>query len=146
MQYKKSFLLLFFGFLTSCQAHRLSIQTQYISRESLASYNVGTPDANLDHPTIGQRLLIEWSLPTDYLCYQDLTLVLKVRFKNRKEEEKSFHIQEKRGTYLYYLVNEKFCETGGIATYKAEMKSDGCIIDTWSHPLWTDLITFQIPN
>lgn len=132
--------------LTGCQAPHLNIQTQYISREDLASSYTDTPDAEWHSPTIGQRLLIEWALPDDYSAYENLTLLLKVRFKNRQEEESRFTINNQRGTYLYYVVNEKFCQTGGIITYKAEISNGECVLDSWVHPLWMNLITFQIPD
>ncbi len=144
MQYRTSFFILIFFVLTGCQAHRLNVQTQYISREDIASFYVGTPDAEKDCPTIGQRLLIEWMIPKEYLCYPDLKLILKVRFKNRKEEESSMSIKDKKGTYLFYVVNDKFCETGGISTYKVEIRAGQCILDSWLHPLWMDLITFPV--
>lgn len=132
-------------FLTSCQVHHLNVQTQYLTHENLASYYVGTPDPEKDCPTIGQRLLIEWSLPKDYLCYSDLKLNLKIRFRNRKEEEIGVSIGEKSGTYLYYVINKKFCQTGGIATYKVDLIGERCLLETWQHPLWSELITFQNP-
>ncbi|MFI5343180.1 MAG: hypothetical protein ACHQUC_03055 [Chlamydiales bacterium] len=138
--------LLAIGFLTSCQVHHLNVQTQYLTHENLASYYVGTPDPEKDCPTIGQRLLIEWSLPTDDLCSGDLKLNLKIRFRNKKEDEVWVPINEKSGTYLYYVINKKYCQTGGIATYKVDLIGNGCILETWQHPLWSELITFQIPQ
>lgn len=142
----RTILFLAIGFLTSCQVHHLNVQTQYITQENLASYYVGTPDPEKNCPTIGQRLLIEWSLPKDDLCGRDLKLNLKIRFRDKTEDEMRLPIQEKSGTYLYYVINKKYCQTGGIATYKADLIADDCILETWQHPLWSELITFQIPQ
>jgi hypothetical protein len=146
MRYHHLFFLASLLLLTSCQAYRLNVQTQYVSRENLASYYVGTPDAEKNCPTVGQRLLIEWNIPQEYLCYPDLKLNIKVRFKNRKEDECSILLKENKGTYLYNVVNDKFHETGGISTYKVEISTEQCMLETWQHPLWAELISFQIPE
>ena len=44
--------------LTSCTEQRLAVQSQYIGLETLASYHVNTPDPHLNHPPIGERLII----------------------------------------------------------------------------------------
>lgn len=143
MHYKFSFLLLFLGILTGCQARYLSVQTQYVSQENLASFHVGTPDAEKRCPAIGQHLLIEWSIPSGCLFSNNLTLKLKVRFKNHQEEEHTVNLKNRKGTYIYKLLNEKFFESGGIFTYKIEIWSDECVLDAWNHPLWADLITLD---
>ncbi|WP_228840624.1 hypothetical protein [Candidatus Protochlamydia phocaeensis] len=140
------FLGLFQLALSSCVFQRLSVQTHYLSHENLASYYVYTPDPHLDNPIIGQRLLIQWSLPSSYCAYDDLALHLKVRLRNHKEETISLPLKSMKGTYLYYVVNEAYCESGGVATYKIDVTGGGCVLETWKHPLWVDLITFNIPQ
>lgn len=129
--------------LSGCSLHRLTVQTQYLSHENLASYYVGTPDAHLDHPTIGERLLIQWSLSKCAFEWRNLTLHLKIRFHNHKEDEIRVQIENQSGYYLYDLTNEKFCETGGILTYLAEIRDGDCVVESWKHPLWTPLISFD---
>lgn len=146
MRYIKTLFLLSLGLLTGCQAHFLNVQTQYLSLENLASVHVGTPDLAKDKPVIGQRLMVEWALPRNYQCFEDIELVLKVRFRNRKEDEAIVPVNRRKGIYLYYVVNQKYCETEGIATYKAELWNKGCLLETWQHPLWSELISFQIPE
>ena len=123
--------------------HRLEVQTQYLSHENLASYYVGTPDPLLNDPIIGQRLLIQWCFPRKFdRC--DLQLHLKLRLRNHEEKELIRPITENRGYYLYDLVNQAYCESGGILTYKVEIRKGPCILETWKHPLWVDLITFTL--
>ncbi len=129
--------------LTSCQTGYLNIQTQYLSYENSASYRVNTPDPKRDQPTFGQRLMITWTLSNCFGKYQTFSLNLKVRFKNHQEEEICISIENPKGTYIYNLLQTKYVETGGIATYKAELLADGQVIDYWIHPLWTKLITFK---
>lgn len=129
--------------LNSCTCHRLSVQTDYISRENLASYYVDTPDPLLNNPPIGQRLIISWSLPKEYLTYSDLHLNLIVRFHNREQQIQDIPIPDMRGTYLYEILNKQFCQTGGILTYKVTLMGNGCSLEEWRHPLWAHLITFE---
>jgi hypothetical protein len=131
---------------TSCHVHRLSVQSQYFTQENLASYHVGTPDPQLNHPSIGQRLLIQWSLSSEEMLNEELILYLKVRFRNHGEEEIQIPLTMKWGTYLYLIKDQKFLEVGGILTYLAEIRSDSCIIASWKHPLWTNLIIFDEPT
>jgi hypothetical protein len=130
-------------FLSSCTMHRLDVQTQYLSHENLASYYIGTPDPCQDNPTIGQRLLIQWSLSSCEVAEQELFLHLKVRFRNHKEEEIKAVINKKKGFFIFDLTNQKYCETGGVLTYIAEIRNEECVIECWKHPLWTELISFD---
>lgn len=138
--------LLLLVLLTSCQPHLLDVQTQYLTHENLASFYVNTPDPARNDPDIGERLMIRWSIPSDYLCYDNLSLHLRVRFKDREEEEKILALTRKSGTYLYCVINETFCRTGGILTYKIDLIGGGCILETWRHPLWSELILFDNPE
>jgi len=130
--------------LSSCTCQRLTIQSEYLGRESLASYYVNTPDPLLDAPPIGQRLIIGWSIPKSYLAYSDLHLHIIVRLRNREQDIQQVLITDIRGTHLYELLNEKFCQSGGILTYKVTLIGNGCLLEEWHHPLWTDLITFDL--
>lgn len=137
-----SFYICFFLIFTlsSCTKH-LSVQTRYLSEESLASYYVNTPDPNLLHPIAGQRLLIMWNLPKEYEIYEELEVHLKVRWRNHQEERVIIPVKDNlRGYYMYDLVKERYCESGGILTYKVEVVGDGIILDSWIHPLWAKLI------
>lgn len=137
------FLLLSLCFLSSCSFQRLSIQTQYISNENLASYIIGTPDPDLDSPLIGERLFIQWNISKCHFIRQELFLYLKVRLRNHQEEEQIIQIKKSCGYYLYNLINQEYCESGGIHTYYAEIRNKECVIATWKHPLWTPLILFE---
>jgi hypothetical protein len=133
--------------LSSCMMHHLEVQTQFITKESLASYHVLTPDPQLDHPTIGQRLLVQWKFRASEVSGLPLTLHLAIRFRNNEKEELTMPIDTNcklfvGGSYLYELVNEDYFKTGGILTYLAEVKSNDEVIACWRHPLWTELIEF----
>lgn len=129
--------------LTSCKTHYLNVQTQYLSRENLASFHINSPDPCLEKPIIGQRLLIEWALPKNFCHYPNINMKLKVRFRNHKEEEISIPIQKRWGNYLYCVLEDQYFKTQGIVTYKVDLFTDNCLISSWKHPLWSELITFE---
>lgn len=140
-----------FLFLSSCNLHRLNVQSQYISRNNLASFYTQTPDPKLIHPIIGQRLLIEWCLSNHEIKNKDLELYAIIRLKNNREIEKNVHIPSSRGKIrrgyeIFELINEDYCESGGIQTYKVELYCEGEIIDRWIHPLWAKLILLTEDN
>lgn len=134
-------------FCTSgCTLHRLDVQTQYLTSDYLASFHIGTPDPLLSEPLIGQRLLIQWSLNAEEVREENLFLYLKVRFRNHHEEEVIIPITSKRGTYLYRVNSELYCQTKGILTYLAEIRNSTCTLARWKHPLWVEWIQLHVPE
>ena len=139
-------LLLGLGILigsNSCNLHRLDVQTQYLSRENLASFHINTPDPHLDHPIIGQRLLIQWCLPSQEVEEQTLFLYLIVRFRNHEQKEFKIPVDANRGYTVFDFTGQDYWESGGLLTYKAEIRNDSCVVASWKNPLWANLITFD---
>ncbi|KIC71811.1 hypothetical protein DB44_CX00060 [Candidatus Protochlamydia amoebophila] len=128
---------------TSCSLQRLNVQTHYVNREQLASYHVYTPDPHKENPTIGQTILIQWHMLKQDQNFREFYLHLAIRFRNRREENIYLQLTKSSGTYLYHLLNENFCFSGGIATYKIDLIGDECLLESWTHPLWVDLISFD---
>lgn len=126
--------------LTGCSMENLSIHTEYINKEHLASYHIDTPDPLLLNPPIGQRLVIQWNILRKYRCYDESYLILRIRFRNRQEEIKKIPIDLMIGFYCYDLLNEDFIKKKGILTYKVDLIRDGLTIETWQHQLWVELI------
>jgi hypothetical protein len=126
--------------LSGCTHQTLTIFTDYITEENLASYHVETPDPSLICPPLGQRLILSWTLPKEYKIYSDLQITLTIRFYNREEIVKSLSLRQATGTYVFYLVNEEFFEKKGIAAYKAILKGNGNPLQEWCHQLWAELI------
>lgn len=141
MKYYLSFLFLIL--CTSCSS-RLSVQTDYLTRERLASYYVGTPDPNLNKPLIGQRLLITWTLSKEDLKIANLYLHIKIRLRNREEIEVFQPITCLTGYYIYSLPDSLYLQSGGLLTYKVDLIGDEIVIESWQHPLWGDLIKIQL--
>jgi len=128
---------------TSCQQSYLTVQTDYLSYKNLASYYVGTPDPRMNCPPIGQRLIISWSVPKSFLCYENLHLEVIIRFRNRQEQIELFNISNQRGTYVYTILNNDFIEKQGILTYKIDLVANDCVLEEWRHQIWAELI--EIP-
>jgi hypothetical protein len=149
IKYKSPLLLL--AFFTSCSSPPLHLHTAFISKDQLASYHVGTPDPRLMHPDIGQRLVIQWSLPTNLYNYPDLQLVVVLRLANGTEQQLNypitqtwhsvFHPTQHYGTEVFTLLDEEFLTTGGIITYKAKIHSGSVVLAEWYHCLWNETIT-----
>lgn len=127
--------------LTSCM-ERLTVHTEYLSYKNLASFHVGTPDPELFCPTVGQRLVIHWTLPNSFCSYNQLTLKIKIRFSNNEETEVNVRLNHLQGTYIYSLLNDDFFEKCGILTYKVDLLGDDLVLETWNHQLWAERITF----
>lgn len=135
------FLILFF-MLTACvNQGKLSVFSDYVTQEYLASYHVGTPDPSLNAPTIGQRIYVRWNLAKNH-GYCELTLKLRVRFKDRSEITEYVQLNQPCGMYTYSILNEEYFARNGIMTYKIELLGDGQRIDEWQHQMWVELVIF----
>lgn len=134
------FFIIFNFLMVGCSSEYLTIYTDYLSHENLASYHIGTPDPQLNNPPIGQRLLISWSLPKNYLQKEDLHLDIIIRFRNREELKQNVAIFKSSGTYIYSLLNDEYFEKKGILAYKIDLVTKDEIIEEWRHQLWTELL------
>lgn len=129
--------------LTSCGGPHLSVQTDFLTEESLASYYVGTPDPLLYCGAVGQRMLVMWAFPKSYLQCQDMYILIEMRYKNRKQESLRLNNLRAKGTYIYSLMNDDYFDTGGIRTFKVQLYAGETLIEEWRHQLWVDLITIN---
>lgn len=137
-----NFLFLLF-IITGCYSPPIAVQTEYLTHQHLASSYVQTPDPRQQESYLGQRLIITWSLPSSCGDGSELIMNLKIRFRNREEQELFIPIKERNGTYIYDLMNQQFCQFGGILTYKIDIYSGNSVLAEWRHQLWAELITFE---
>lgn len=141
---RMSLMLFLFAALSGCVPRdKLSAFSEYVNREDLASYLVGTPDPSLNYPTVGQRLYISWNLPKEYAC-QELMLKLYMRFRDRTEVIQSVQLDQISGTYVFELLNDDYFNHKGFLTYKIELLADQELVEKWYHQMWVELITFNI--
>lgn len=128
--------------LTSCSQRYINAHTVFLNRSQLASYHVETPDPNLNHPLMGQRLLVNWNVPLWLIqSYPDLHLEITIRFGDRTEIVKKVRVSRTSGYYLYEILDENYFDKEGILTYKIDLISNGEIIEKWRHQLWAEIIT-----
>ena len=128
-------------FLTSCSRKRISIHSDFVGIEHLASFWVYTPDPLLDCPPFGQRLIIRYYLPREPGEYK---LALTLRYRNREETLKYFQLEKRWGTYVLCLLNDDYCKTGGILSYRLQLLKDDCVIEECRHQLFAELIELTI--
>jgi hypothetical protein len=138
-------LQLFLAFIVSlilcaCEKHYVSVTKVEISRSSLASSFVKTPDPRQSFPPRGEQLVIEWNLPSTEK-EKDLFLDLSLIYQDYSEETIQYELKSSRGVISYFLMGEDFREKKGIMTYKAEIRTkEGDLVKTWKHKLWVTLI------
>ncbi|NGX51674.1 MAG: hypothetical protein K1060chlam2_01547 [Chlamydiae bacterium] len=129
--------------LSGCEKYYLSVKRESVDRSKLASTFVGSPDPRQKNPPTGEELLLEWRLPRTALK-QELTLVLKLIYKNYSEETIRYPVDRRRGVIIFALLDEKYRQTEGFLTYKADIITpDGTPLKEWKQQLWVDLITLE---
>lgn len=129
--------------LCGCEKYYLSVKREAVDRNSLASTFVKSPDPRQKNPPYGQELTMEWRLPKEAL-EQDPVLVLSILYKNHTEETLCYPVERRRGLVTYSVLNEKYQETQGLLTYKAEIiGKDKTVLKEWKQQLWTDLIVLD---
>lgn len=135
-------LLLFSG----CTGSRLSVQTDFLTDENLASYYVNTPDPLLNCGAVGQRMLISWAFPKAYLQCYNMYILVHIRYRNHEEELLRLENLNSRDLYIFTLLNDDYFKTKGILTYKAELFADDVVLVEWYHQLWVELITLDVKD
>lgn len=131
------------AFFQSCSSGYLYVHTDYLSHENLASFHVGSPDPALENPTVGQQLIISWTIPKQFLEYENLHLNITIRYHNMQEVIFNVCIDKITGLYIYSLLNEEYFAVKGIQTYKVDLIGSGCLLEQWRHQMWIDLIKFE---
>ena len=138
------FALLCIG-LFGCSREHLFVQSDYMTHDYLASTFVGSPDPMKDQDWIGQRLIVGWSVPKEYLEKRDIRLDLVLRYRNREEAIISFPLVERSGKYVYRLLKDDYREKRGLLTYQARIVAgENEILDKWTHQIWADILDVEI--
>lgn len=125
--------------MTACTRPPLQVEIKYISRESLASYYVNTPDPRLFYPKVGQELLIQWNLP-EVEFSQDLMLVVFLNMRDYTEREFAFRLNNASGHKVISVANEDYFSTGGILSFRVEILRGNVPLYSRNHQLYVKLI------
>lgn len=127
--------------LSGCKQYYLSVCQEWVDVRYLASTNVSTPDPRQEHPPLGQKLILDWRVPTDIYAKHP-EVVLNLIFWDYTAKEIHIPIKRRMDFATYRLFNEEYEKTGGILTYKAKIVTeDGEVFREWKHQLWVNLIT-----
>lgn len=140
---KRSFVLILLLLLfTSCATRAIGVYTEYITIESLPSYQIKTPDPRLYNPEYGVKLHISWK--TNELSLNDsLDLTLDIIYGDGTEDTFNYTLNEKRGSLAHSLMNEDYFERNGIFSYRVLLFKNCELIGEWKHPLFAKKITFR---
>ena len=98
---------LFLCLLLFCSCRRLELERRYVDRSSLASTFVGSPDPMQKMPPTGEQLWVYWNIPVA-LVQEQLTLTVKVVFRNLEEEKIAYPVARSRGHYVYSLLDDDY--------------------------------------
>lgn len=134
--YASSWLILLL--LTSCTPRHLNCRLEYLSKKSLASFHVSTPDPHLNYPPIGQQLITTW-----WINEPCPILRITVRFQNEEEIVYTYDNLNSKGTVTTKNLNNDYLNRGCIQTYKAELLLGDTVITTFTHQLFKNLITIS---
>ncbi len=133
-----------FFLLSACCSGRVCIRQEVITKDSLASVQMHTPDPRHEENPLGQRLIVKWRFPKNAIKdRKDVQGLLKIRYYNFEQQNIYFPITGSWGFYVYDLLNEEYFEKEGILTYKVEVICEEEVIEEWTHQLWAELISFD---
>ena len=120
------------------------MQQESVDQNYLASSKVGTPDPRQVNPPIGTNLIIAWDLPKS-LFMEGLSLQATVRLWDNTQTVTNIALNRKRDTIALFYSQKDQGKSKSILTYKVEiLNGAGEVIEFWQHPLWTDLIVFDL--
>ena len=140
----KSFTFLFLGLaLVGCSKATIQVDRYVVLPSDMPSVYIDSPDPKKENPSFGQVLNVRYRIKKLDNNSWPYMVLLKVIYKNLEEESFSYSIGHLEGSFEFLVLDEKYENTGGILTYKAEIFSfDGEEIAQFKHKLWFDLITF----
>ena len=129
-----------FLILTGCQKYYLVVKKERVSLNDLASTFVGSPDPRQKENLHGERLIIEWRLPSS-LIQEDLEVVLHLIYHDITEQTISYQIEKKTGVIIYSLLNQEYDLKKGLLSYQAEIRNwEGKILKVWQEQLFVRLV------
>ncbi len=133
-------LFFFLLFLPACQKYYVSVNRIGVGRSSLASTFVKSPDPRQEDPPKGEKLLISWNLPREYLD-KPLRLSVDLIYRDYEEKHVNIQVEGRRGIEEISLLDEEFKKTRGFLTYRVMLYDEkDQLLKEWQHQLWVKLI------
>lgn len=130
-------------FLTISCKPILSVRSDGFSRRDLASVIVDTPDPTKDKPYFGERISINWYVPSGQFNETPIDLVIHVKLKNDKEKTERIPLTSHWGSYVYTIGPSEYELTGGILSYQVQLQSQGKTIAESQHKFWVEPVTIS---
>ena len=128
---------------TGCAEHYMSVCKVPIDRSSLASTYAESPNPQAKNPPKGEKLYVTWRLPFS-IDPKGMKIRLKVIYKDLTEAETVHPIPHRVGAFGYAVLNEKFIETNGFYSYKAELlDKEDKIVDVVKQRMWVNVINLK---
>lgn len=122
----------------------MTLKRAIIDKEQLASLFVGSPDPLQSDLPFGQKLILEFRLPSEAMEKKPLHLVLDLLYRDYSQESVTYPITQRQGEVTYVLGGLKYKEKRGFLTYRAQIiGNDKEIIREWEHLFWVDLIPLE---
>ena len=130
-------------FFTGCRPYYLSVCQEWVDVRYLASYQAGTPDPRLEHPPLGQKIILDWRVPKE-IFKRKPEVVLDLILWDYTTRQIRIPVKSRMDFATYRLLNEEYEKSGGILTYRASIVTeDGETFREWKHQLWVNLITIN---
>lgn len=128
--------------LASCSRERLTVYTEDVVVENLASYIVQTPDPRKFYPFYGQQLMVSWNLDRS-AHWEASHVLLRIQFACGEDELVDIPCGRRKGYYIYRLMNQDYDERGAILSFVADLYEGECFIEEWRHPLFEERIELE---
>lgn len=125
--------------LAGCHRSYLDVRSEALYPSYLASEKIDAPDPNR-LAFYGQQIVIHWRLPPDCFDAYPFEILLTIRYKDFTFQTFSYPISDRRGYWVYQLLNDEYWEKGGILSYKVELYKEDELFDEWQHHVWADWI------
>lgn len=124
----------FIALLTSCGPSGLQIDHFPLSKKSLPSSFVRSPDPQQEKDFQGEMILVYYQIKEQEL-QQDSVIQLELLFKDLSTKTLSLPIKKTKGVEKIEFLNEEFLSHGPMVGYRATL----CHYEIQS-PLWAKII------
>lgn len=137
------FLFLICVFCNGCQKSYVTVVQEKINRKYLASSFVDSPDPLQHEPPHERKLYVSWNIGSE--CeVEGCQIRISMIFRNRNTRTVDLPTPRRRGTMVYSLLGQDYCETQELLTYKVELLTkSGELLAFWRHQMWVNMITLE---
>jgi len=135
------FTLLMVAFvLTGCTSGYINVNKIKTDKVTFASRFARTPDPRALNPPKGEKLYIDWSLPTVFEPHM-YRIKADIIYRNLTTETLMFPIKRRAGSMIIELLGKDYKEKEGFLSYRFEVVDlDGNVVSDYTHRMYVDLI------